>query len=207
MNLDLGGALTDRKEMHEAARKALDAKVRSDLRSEYDEKIRQATLKVLAAKPIKRQVDNKEIWTAPVLVTIEDRDTRWQVEDMLRKSKVFPSFQWPREMVDNVNAYRQSVSKRGFSDQEYYIRLRPENRDGTWRVKADAKSKLEDSNGKFFPVASFDLPPADPSLRSMCDSWLRPVWTSRFVTGTGTDLGTGTEMDSSLTEEDIMYNL
>jgi hypothetical protein len=106
MNLDLGGAYTDRKEMHDAARKALETKVRSDLRAEYDNKIKQATLKVLAAKPIKRQSDSGEIWTAPVLVTIEDRDSRWQVEDMLRKSKVYPSFHWPREMVDNIKAYR-----------------------------------------------------------------------------------------------------
>jgi hypothetical protein len=96
MNLDLGGAYTDRKEMQDAARKALETKVRSDLRAEYDNKIKQATLKVLAAKPIKRQSDSGEIWTALVLVTIEDRDSRWQVEDMLRKSKVYPSFHWPR---------------------------------------------------------------------------------------------------------------
>jgi hypothetical protein len=159
MNLDFGGAYTDRKELHEAARKAMEAKVRTDLRAEYDSKIKQAAMKVLAAKPIKRQTETGEIWTAPVLVTIEDRDSRWQVEDMLRKSKVFPSFHWPREMVDNVKAYRQVINKLEFTDDEYFVRIRPDQRDGVWRIKADAKSKVDDGYGKFFPVAAFDLPP------------------------------------------------
>jgi hypothetical protein len=201
MNLDFGGAYTDRKELHDAARKAMESKVRSDLRAAYDEKIRQATIKVLAAKPIKKQGESGEFWTAPVLVTIEDRETRWQVEDTLRKSKVYPSFHWPREMMDNIKAYRQVVTQMGFEDSEYYVRIRPEQRDGSWRIKADAKSKAEDSSGKFFPVAAFDLPPMDPALRSLCDSWLRPIWTSRFVTDSNSN------MESSLTADDIIYNL
>jgi hypothetical protein len=201
MNLDFGGAYTDRKELHDAARKAMESKVRSDLRAAYDEKIRQATIKVLAAKPIKKQGESGEFWTAPVLVTIEDRETRWQVEDTLHKSKVYPSFHWPREMMDNIKAYRQVVTQMGFEDSEYYVRIRPEQRAGSWRIKADAKSKAEDSSGKFFPVAAFDLPPMDPALRSLCDSWLRPIWTSRFVTDSNSN------MESSLTTDDIIYNL
>jgi hypothetical protein len=198
MNLDLGGTITDRKELHEAARKALDDKVRSDLRDAYNALIKKATFKVLAAKPIKRQGETGEIWTAPVLVTIEDRDSRWQVEDALRKSKVFPSFHWPREMVDNVKAYRQVIDRMGFSDQEYYVRIRPEQRDGSWRIKADAKCKADGPNGKFFSVAAFDLPPLDPELRTLCDSWLKPVWVSRLVTEGDSD---------SITAEDIIMNL
>jgi hypothetical protein len=202
MNLDLGGAITDRKELNEAAIKALEAKVRTDLHAAYDEKIKAASIRVLASKPFKRQVESGEIWTAPILVTIEDQNSRWQVEDTLRKSKVFPSFHWPQEMLDNVKAYRQVITKMGFTDEDYYIRIRPEQRDGSWRIKADAKSKAEDSTGRFFPVAAFDLPPLDPALRTMCDSWLRPIWTSRYATAE-----TSNDMDSSITEEDIMYNL
>jgi hypothetical protein len=61
MNLDLGGAITDRKEMNEAARKAIEAKVRNDLRAAYDEKIKAAYIQVLASKPFKRQVESGEI--------------------------------------------------------------------------------------------------------------------------------------------------
>jgi hypothetical protein len=52
-------------------------------------------------------------------------------------------------------------------------------------------------------VAAFDLPPLDPALHSMCDSWLRPIWVSRYATATEEEDG----MDSSITTEDIMFNL
>jgi hypothetical protein len=52
-------------------------------------------------------------------------------------------------------------------------------------------------------VVAFDLPPLDPALRSMCDSWLRPIWVSRYATSTEEE----DEMDSSITTEDIIYNL
>jgi hypothetical protein len=63
--------------------------VRSDLRKDYDDKIKAATFRVLARNTHKRNVEGQDIWTAPVLVTIPDRESRWQVEDHLRKSKAF----------------------------------------------------------------------------------------------------------------------
>jgi hypothetical protein len=141
MDLDVGGAFADRKELTDAAKKALQNKVRTDLGAEYDDKIKQALIRVLSSKAYKRQGEAGKFWTAPVLVTIQDRETRWQVEDTLRKSKVFPGFHSPREMVDSVKAYRKVLDDMGFSDQDYYVRIRPEQRDGALRVRADAKEK------------------------------------------------------------------
>jgi hypothetical protein len=64
----------------------------------------------------------------------------------------------------------------------------------------------EDSTGKFFPIAAFDLPPLDPALRSMCDGWLMPIWTSRYANNAASSQESS-NMDSSITAEDIMYNL
>jgi hypothetical protein len=192
MDIDVGGAFTDRKELTEAAKKALQSKVRTDLRASYDEKIKQASVRVLSS-------------TAPILVTIQDRETRWQVEDTLRKSKVFPGFHWPREMVDSVKAYRKVVEDLGYSDQDYYVRIRPEQRDGQWHVRADAKTKENTGsgtgNGKFMPIASFDLPPMEAGLRSSSGDWLKPVWVSRHAKS-------ATQEDDSdqITAEDIIMN-
>jgi hypothetical protein len=203
MDIDVGGAFTDRKELTEAAKKALQSKVRSDLRSSYDEKIKQASVRVLSSKAFKRQGESGEFWTAPILVTIQDRETRWQVEDTLRKSKVFPGFHWPREMVDSVKAYRKVVEDMGFTDQDHYVRIRPELRDGLWRVRADAKVKENTGtgNGKFMPIASFDLPSMEPGLRSSNNDWLKPVWVSRHAKP-------ATQEDDSdqITAEDIIMS-
>jgi hypothetical protein len=197
-DLDFGGAFTDRKELYDAGKKALLAKVRSDLRTNYEDKIKNASFKILSSKAFKRQNDSGEFWTAPVLVTIEDRDTRWQVEDILRSSKVFPGFHWPREMVDPVKAYRQAVIEMGFDEQDYYIRIRPEQRDGSWCIRADAKSK--ENGGKFQSIASFELPPLDASMRKTCDAWTKPVWISRHVNRDETD-------EDAFTQEDIIMHM
>jgi hypothetical protein len=197
-DLDFGGAFTDRKELFEAGKKALLNKVRSDLRASYEEKIKGASFKILSSKAFKRQGESGDFWTAPVLVTIPERETRWQVEDMLRQSKVFPGFHWPKEMVDPVKAYRQVVVDMGFDETEYYIRIRPEQRDGAWRIRADVKNK---DNGKFQAVASFELPPMDSNLRTSCDSWIKPVWISRHV-----NVNTNDSNDEAITAEDIIMN-
>jgi hypothetical protein len=188
------------RELTEAAKKALLEKVRSDLRSEYDDKIKDTSLRVLAPKAFKRQGENGGFWTAPFLVTIRDRETRWQAEDLLRKSKVFPGFHWPREMVDSVKAYRKVVEDMGFSDQSHYVRIRPEQRDGSWRIRADAMEK--ESISKFLPVASFRLPLLDDSLHTGNNDWLKPVWVLRFVRDSE-------QQDDSeqITAEDIIMNL
>jgi hypothetical protein len=176
-DLNVGGAITDRKELAEAAKKALTDKVRTDLRKQFDEKIKQASFKVLASKAFKRQENNGEYWTAPLLVTIPDRETRWEVENILRKSKVFPGFHWPREMVDSVKVYRKVVSDMGYSDENYHVRVRPEERDGSVRIKADIKAKA--GTERFMGLASFNLPPLDASLQKTSCEWSKPVWISR----------------------------
>jgi hypothetical protein len=175
MDLDLGKEFADRKAMTEAAKKALQDKVRSDLKKDYDAKIRSATVRILAKDTYKRNVDGKDIWTAPVLVSIQDKESRWGVEDVLRKSNVFPSFHWPKEMLDNIKAYRTTVSGMGFSDKDNYVRIRPDERDGAWKIRADVKPKTG-NNTRFSTVASFDIPPLDDSLKAQMPKWASPTW-------------------------------
>jgi hypothetical protein len=206
-NLDLGKFTDDRRELTTIAKAALSSKVR------YDSKIRAATFRVLSSKTFKSMVDGKEIWTAPVLVTIPEKENRWDVENCLRKSKLFPSFHWPREMVDNVKKFRQVVRNMGYSDQTHFIRIRPEERDGSWRIRADVKQK--DSDARFVSVASFDIPPLDESLKISCAGWEKPVWTRptpaqpRDQESHAEDFQMGDEQEDEdeITAEDIMYRM
>jgi hypothetical protein len=176
-DLEIGKEITDRKELSTAAKDALAAKVRTDLRKEYDDKIRSATIRVVSSKTFKTVREGKTLWTAPVLVTIADKESRWAMENCLRSSKVYPSFHWPREMVDNVKVYRQVVRDMGYSDSTHYIRIRPEERDGLWKIRADAKEKS--GNARFVSVASFDIPPFDESLKNSFPGWATPTWTRK----------------------------
>jgi hypothetical protein len=215
VDLDLGKEFTDRKDLHAAAKETLSAKVRSDLRKSFDEKIRNATLKVLASKTFKDESEGKTTWTVPVLLTIPDRESRWEAENCLRSSKIYPGFHWPREMIDNVKIFRKVVKDMGYDDQSHYIRIRPEERDGVWRIRADAKKKTGDS--KFVSVASFDIPPLDENLKKNVSGWATPTWT-RKNTGATRDGTTATASasgaraaasaaDMDFTEDDEIVNL
>jgi hypothetical protein len=35
-----------------------------------------------------------------VVLTIQERGARWEMEDVLRKSKMFPTFHWPKEFLE-----------------------------------------------------------------------------------------------------------
>jgi hypothetical protein len=179
VNLDLGKEITDRKGLQTAAKEALAAKVRSDLRKTYEDRIKSATFKVIASKTFKATCEGKVSWTVPVLITIPDRENRWEMENCLRSSKVFPGFHWSREMVDNIKIYRQAVRNMGYQEQSHYIRIRPEERDGSWKIRADVKPKQ--GEGRFINVATFDIPPMDNNLKKHVSGWATPTWTRKVT--------------------------
>ena len=129
MDLDFGACLTDRKQLLDTARAKLQEKVRSDLRDRYNTLMARASLAVISRATTKRAYPEGDKWTAPVLITITDRDTRWETEDILRKSNCFPSFHWPKEMIEPVKILRQSIIDTGIDDNTHYIRLRPDERE------------------------------------------------------------------------------
>jgi hypothetical protein len=206
-NLDLGKLTEDRREAVNLAKEAMAKKVRSDLKKEYDERIRHATIKILSGKTFKAQVEGKEVWTAPVLVTVPDRDNRWAIESILRKSKVFPSFHWPKEMMDPVKIFRKEVKDMGFAENTHFIRIRPEEREGTMRIRADVKEKNSDS--RFTPVASFEIPPIEDCLKKSVSGWEKPVWkrATRRAEEDESDNMEEQEEVEPLTMDDIINNL
>jgi hypothetical protein len=68
--------------------------IRSDESAKHDQLIRHSVVQVLDRRITKRKNSSgdNEIWTAPVVLTIPERTTGWNAEEVLRKSKVFPTF-------------------------------------------------------------------------------------------------------------------
>jgi hypothetical protein len=175
MDVDFGKEVDDRKELLALAKEKMSDSVRSDKKARYEELVRHASLQVLARATTKRkqQRSEKEVWTAPILFAVDDRETRWELEDLLRSSNVFPTFHWNREMVGIVKEMRSSL-KEVFPEKKHFIRIRPEERDGKWKIKADVKPKEGDS--RFKPGATWDIPPMCPEVRKRNPSWIKPTW-------------------------------
>jgi hypothetical protein len=112
-------------------------------------------------------------------------------------------------MVDNVKVYRKVIKDMGFPDSAFYIRIRPEERDSVWKIRADVKPK-EGQDAKFVSVASFDIPPLDENLKNFFPGWSKPTWV-RKATGArgGADNQTVTPDQDvvDFTEDDVIYNM
>jgi hypothetical protein len=175
LDVDFGKEVSDRKELLTAAKEKVASKIRMDKRARYDELVRSATVQVLARSTTKRkeQDSDQEIWTAPIVFAVEDRENRWELEDILRGSKVYPTFHWNREMVGPVKEMRASLKDR-FPEDKHYIRIRPEEREGKWRIKADVKPR--DSDGRFKLGATWDIPPMCAEVRKRNGQWVKPAW-------------------------------
>ena len=172
MDLDFGACLTDRKQLIETGKTILREKVRSDLRARFDTLMTQGSLAVIARATAKRAYPEGDRWTAPVLLTVTDRKTRWETEDILRQSKCFPSFHWPKEMIEPVKILRKAMVDGGTSDTINYIRIRPEKRDGKMKIRADVKPK--EGTAKFALKATWTVPAYDNNIRPA--GWSTPTW-------------------------------
>ena len=172
MDLDFGACLTDRKQLIETGKAILREKVRSDLRARFDTLMTRGSLAVIARATAKRAYPEGDRWTAPVLLTVTDRETRWETDDILRQSKCYPSFHWPKEMIEPVKILRKAVVDGGTSDTINYIRIRPEERDGKLKIRADVKPK--EGTAKFALKATWTVPAYDASIRPA--RWSTPTW-------------------------------
>jgi hypothetical protein len=174
MDIDFGKEISERKELINVAKEEIGRKVRSDKKARYDELIRKATIQVLAKGTVKRkeQDTDKEIWTAPILLSVDDRENRWELEDILRQSKVYPNFHWSKEMVGLVKDMRNNLKEK--FDDKYFVRIRPEERDGKWRIKADVKPR--EGNERFKLGATWEIPPMCPEIRRKVPGWATPTW-------------------------------
>jgi len=146
MDLDFGKETEDRKEIVSLGVAEIRKKIRNDHVGEFDELIKHADVAPLTRKTFK--ATNKNYFSAPLLFTVQDKAKRWKLEDILRGSKVYPGFHWPQEMINPIKEYRRILKEEGRIDEETtYVRIRPVERDGRLRIKADTKEKT--STGRF----------------------------------------------------------
>jgi hypothetical protein len=199
-DVDFKGEISDRKELLAAAKKGVRDSISDIRRAKYDELVRTATVQVLARTTTKRKLkdSDSEVWTAPILFTVEDRETRWELEDTLRSNGIFPNFHWDREMLDNVKEMRSMIVKE-YPEDKYMIRIRPEERAGVWQIKADVRPR--EGKDRFRLGATWAVPPLDPVIRDGVEDWskpklaTRPTW-AKIVAGPAPASGNSGEMDT-----------
>jgi hypothetical protein len=139
MDVDIGKETDNRAEILTKGMEAIKAKVRSDMQEEWTrlaEGVDVAPLVRKTAKPT-----GKDFYSAPLLFTVQDKTRRWRMEEILRHSKIYPGFHWPQEMMPVLKDYKTVLRDNGVSEDSTYVRIRPVEREGKVKLRADTKAK------------------------------------------------------------------
>jgi len=184
LDMDFDKEIDDHKEMLNCAKIRLRAKVKASEQERFGELVKKAVVQVLAKKTVKRKSkdEGRDIWTAPIVLTMKEKQERWEMEDLLRRNKIYPTFHWPKEFLEPMKKMREEVAKE-VDEETYYTRIRPVQTDGRWKIRADIKPK--DGSGRFLHKATWEMPPVDEETRKKVPDWFKPTSWAGVVSGRG----------------------
>ena len=117
---------------------------------------------LLGKETVLRTLDDQNIYTVPVLLEFRSVNDKVEVQEMLREVGWYPVYHWPKECMEFVKDARLEVRRMGFQEDRYFVKIRPDWRDGAMEIRGEVKENR--AGGKFRTVAIWDVPPADINL-------------------------------------------
>jgi len=137
------GMMTDNKAT--IVRKVL-GKVRERTRLEetgdVNRVLKRTRVVVLGKRTEVRQSRGRTVYTVPILFECQDRKDAQEIDKTLRDAGYFPTFHWPSETMEFIRNIREKVRKMGHTEENSYVRIRPQVREGTTLIRVDAKLKV-----------------------------------------------------------------
>jgi hypothetical protein len=171
-DIDFGEATHDRSKMVRAVTSRLRGDVHPDDRAHFDRLLRRTRIQILGKGTEQRRDRSRTINTVPVLLECAERADAWDMENILRHAGYFSAFHWPKEAMEFVNGIREDVRKNGCSEEDYYVKVRPEDRGGEIRIRADVKEK---NGGRWQMKAIWNCPPLNRDLWVLNEELYAPV--------------------------------
>ena len=162
VDIDFGRQTSNRREMIEKTISYMREDVNISDRRRLDVIIRRTKFVVLAKGTVERPLEDQRIHNAPILLEFKSEADKVEVEDIMKSVNWFPVFHWPAECVEFVKGARAAVREEGYSEQQNFIKIRPEERDGKLQIKAEVKERRQ--GAKFRLVAVWEVPPADKDM-------------------------------------------
>ena len=139
--------------------------------------MRRTRLVILGRETTRGQRDGVTEFYVPTLLQCKDKRDADDMNVILRAAGYFPSFHWPKEMMDFVQGVKEEVKKKGFPEDRHYFRVRPEVRDGEVMIKVDVKSREE--GARFSLKGLWTCPPLKCPLWDKVQGLFTPRWTPR----------------------------
>ena len=174
LNLDFGRECSDRKTLVEEAIGMMKEKVGTQDREEFGRIMRGTSVSVLGSGTCIKEVEKGMIHTVPVLLTCRCRSVKERLENIVRKTGILVSFQWPKESLDFVKGLREKVEDMGYASKMYFARIRPAMVEGTIYIRAEVRKK---EGGRFEKLGYWSTPPMDKAV------WRRNNMEPEWVVG------------------------
>jgi len=131
---------------------------------------------VLGKGTEKRQDRERTVYTVPILFDCQDRKDSQELERILWNAGYFSTFHWPSETMEFVRKVREEVKKMGNTAQNSYVRVRPEVREGSILLRADAKPKV---GGRYMMKGLWVCPPLNLKIREGMERLYTPLVVGR----------------------------
>ena len=156
LNIDIGRETQDKREIVRKTIESLRNYCYTEVRY-LDKVLRRTKIVILGKGTTRRESSSGDTeFTVPTLFQCRDRRDAEELDGILRESGWFPTFHWPTEVMDLVNHARDEVRQAGYSEREYYVKVRPERREGRTWLKAEVKPK---SGGRYVVKGLYACPP------------------------------------------------
>jgi hypothetical protein len=172
MDFDFGGEMQDRVVMVRKVARNLREDVHPDSRAHFDRILRRTRIQILGRRTETRKVRDRMVHTAPILLECQGRQDASELDGILKDSGYFSSFHWPQEIMEFVNEIRDEVRYQGYEERDFFVKVRPEDRNGEIRLRAEVKEK---NGGRWQMKAMWACPPANKEMWSMVKDLWKPV--------------------------------
>ena len=145
----------DRKEIIRMAVDQMKKDVEKESQDRFGCILENARIVVLGKETIRVKKEEDFFHSVPILLICKSNGEKEEVERMLRKVGYTTLFYWPESMVDFVREGREELRRKGFVESKFYVRIRPERRDGRFVIRADTRSR---AGGRFRPEVYWRIP-------------------------------------------------
>ena len=108
----------------------------------------------------------------PTLFQCRDKRDIEDLDVILRSAGYYPSFHWPKEILEFITGIKKEVSKQGIDERSNYFRVRPELRDGKQLIKVEVKAK--EQGRRFFLKGLWSCPPLARNMWEDVQDLYRP---------------------------------
>ena len=171
LDIDIGRVSNDRKDIVGNMLSVIGDQIYNVDRHNYDRIMRRTRVVPLGKTTIRQTTrDNRTIFSCPFLLTAQDKIDCTELEAILKHAGFHPQYHWPMEMIPYVTKVRETVKSMGVSEDNF-IKVRPEERDGTLQVKVEVKPK---NGGRWQNKAIWRVPPMNQDLWGNLVDFMKP---------------------------------